>query len=169
MSITTCTHKYIMAGILFTDEKLFLSGYKTFKGHITGIGGKPKEGETLFATAIRETIEELFGIKSSSHKLITLFEHSLTYYKTVVNQGFTHFFCSFDELKLFLGFAEAAFDFSPYYDTFPQTLEDLLLQRKNTERAEITHLCLLPFVADCRIARHLISDINLCVKPASMT
>ena len=158
-----------MAGILFTDEKLFLSGYKTFKGHITGIGGKPKEGETLFATAIRETIEELFGIKNCPPKIVSIFESSLGCYKTAENQGFTHFFCTFDELKVFLRFSKTAFETSPFYDTFPLSIEELLLHRKNTERAEITHLCLLPFVVDSRIARHLISDINLCAKPASMS
>ena len=161
--------EYTMAGLLFTNEKLFLSGYKAYKGHITGIGGKQHQGENLFQTAIRETIEELFGIKDVHPNIIRIFERSVHYYKIIENGGFTHFLCTFDELTVFLGFVKVSFDSCPYYDTFPSNLEELLLKRKNVERAEITHLCLLPFVFESRIARHLISDINLCVLPASMT
>lgn len=164
----TCT-KYTMAGILFTNEKLFLSGYKSFKGHITGIGGKQQQGESLLQTAIRETIEELFGIKDVPSGIVRIFEKSIHYYKVIENGGFTHFLCSFDELNVFLGFVRVSFDSSPYYDRIPHNLEELLLKRKNVERAEITHLCLLPFVFESRIARHLISDINLGVLPASTT
>ncbi len=161
--------RYTMAGLLFTNEKLFLSGYKAYKGHITGIGGKQHQGESLFQTAIRETIEELFGIKDISAGIVRIFEKSVQYYKIIENGGFTHFLCSFDELNVFLGFVRVSFDSSPYYDRVPHNLEELLLKRKNAERAEITHLCLLPFVFESRIARHLISDINLCVLPASTT
>lgn len=156
-----------MAGILFTNERLFLSGYKAYKGHITGIGGKQNHGESLFQTAIRETIEELFGIKDIPPTIVRIFEKTLSYSKVLENGGFTHFLCSFDELSSFMRIVEAAFETSPFYDVFPKTLEDLLLNRKNSEKAEITHLCLLPFVSDSRIARHLINDINLCVTPVS--
>ena len=157
-----------MAGILFTNEKVFLAGYKSFKGHITGIGGKQKEGESLFATAIRETIEELFGIKEVTKTSLAFLEKTVQYYKTIENKGYTHFLCSFDEMEIFLNLISITFEKLYYYDEFPKTLADLLLKRKNTERAEISHLCILPYVEDSRIARHLISDINLCVTPVSM-
>ena len=156
-----------MAGILFTNEKVFLAGYKSFKGHITGIGGKPHESETLFQTAIRETIEELLGIKEISLFFMNLFEKTLHPFKTIENSGYTHFLCDFDDLETFLKIADTAFNYSPYYDKFPSDISDLITKRKNTDDAEITHLALLPFVGDLRIAKHLIDDINLVVKTAS--
>lgn len=158
-----------MAGILFTNGNTFLAGYKSYKGHITGIGGKSHGDETLIQTAIRETLEELLGITEISAFFIKLFERTLVPFKKIENSGYTHFMCDFDELTAFLAIAEIAFTFSPYYDAFPRTLQDLILKRKNTERAEITHLTLLPYVKDLRIARHLIEDINHVVTPVSMT
>lgn len=158
-----------MAGILFTNEKVFLAGYKSFKGHITGIGGKPHESETLFQTAIRETLEELLGIKEISLFFMNLFEKTLHPFKTIENSGYTHFLCDFDDLETFLKIIGIAFfNYSPYYDKFPSNLSELITKRKNTDDAEITHLALLPFVKDLRIARHLTDDINLVVKTASM-
>ncbi len=156
-----------MAGILFTNQHVFLAGYKSFKGHITGIGGKSHEGETVFQTAIRETLEELLGITEVSHFFMNLFEKTLHPFKTIQNSGYTHFLCDFDDLGTLLKIAETAFTFSPFYDKFPTDIGDLLTKRKNTEHAEITQLVMLPFVGDLRIARHLIDDINLVAKPAS--
>ncbi len=157
-----------MAGILFTNERIFLAGYKSFKGHITGIGGKAHEGETLFQTAIRETIEELFGVTEISLFFINLFEKTLHPFRKIENAGYTHFLCDFDDLVTFVTIAkECCIYVSPYYDEFPTNLSELLTKRKNTDYAEITHLTLLPFVADLRIARHLIDDINLVVKTVS--
>lgn len=158
-----------MAGILFTNGNVFLAGYKSYKGHITGIGGKPSGDETLPQTAIRETLEELLGIPEVSLFFLKLFERTLLPFKKIENGGYTHFLCTFDDLETFLTIAEIAFTISPFYDTFPRTLGDLVTQRKNTERAEITHLAILPFVGDLRIARHLVEDITLSGKPASTT
>jgi len=156
------------SGLLFTNEKLFLAGYKSFKSHITGIGGKPQEHDaSKLATAIRETIEELFGIKEVNNEVIEHLLITLQPFKEVTNDSYTHFLCSFEDLKYTLTYCYLRIQTSPYYSVFPTTIEQLLFERKNTERAEIAQLCLLPFSSDLRIARHLMSDINLCVMPAS--
>ena len=49
-----------MAGIFFTDEKIFLCGYSQHKHKITGIGGKKQNNELPYETALRETLEEIF-------------------------------------------------------------------------------------------------------------
>jgi hypothetical protein len=156
-----------MAGLLFTNEKVFLAGYKKFKGHITGIGGKQKEGETILHTAFRETIEELFGIREVEERVICIMENVIIPYRSLTTEGYTHFLCDISDLRLFLSLSYLEIKKSPFYDVFPTMVDQLLFERKNTERAEISHLCLLPFVEDSRIARHLINDINLCVMPVS--
>jgi hypothetical protein len=91
-----------MAGILFANGNTFLAGYKSYKGHITGIGGKAHGDETLIQTAIRETLEELLGITEISAFFIKLFERTLVPFKKIENSGYTHFMCDFDELSAFL-------------------------------------------------------------------
>lgn len=158
------------AGLLFTNEKLFLGGYKSFKGHITGIGGKPSDRDmNQLHTAFRETLEELLGVKDIDTAVLDHFICAIRPYREMTNGGYTHFLCSFDDLSVMLGIAFLRFRSSPYYDIFPTTIDQLLFQRKNVERAEISHLCLLPFMFELRIARHLITDINLCVQPVSTT
>ncbi len=59
--------KYVAAGIIFTDKKHVLSGYQVGmkKNYISGIGGgvSPSDNSNPKITAIRETLEELFGIE----------------------------------------------------------------------------------------------------------
>lgn len=157
-----------MAGILFTNEKLFLAGYKSFKGYITGIGGKQKKDEPLFTTALRETLEELLGIDNVDPFELELFETTIKPFKQFENGGYTHFCCTFTDLTLFLKFAYIIRKKSPFYNLFPANLEDLLLERKNAEDSEISHLALLPCVQNVGIAKHLVEDINLYEKLASM-
>jgi hypothetical protein len=163
-----CTYTTMAAGLLFTNEKLFLAGYKSFKGHVTGIGGKPSDGDmSQVYTAFRETIEELLGIKDVDNRVICKLMGVVVPYKEVTNSGYTHYFCTFEDLSVFLTVASLSVRKSPYYDIFPTTIDQLLFERKNTERAEIAQLCLLPYVQEMRIARHLINDINLCAMPVS--
>lgn len=150
-----------MAGIFFTNENLFLAGYKSYYGHITGIGGKQKKDETLFSTAIRETLEELLGIHDVEPFEIELFETAIKPFKQFENCGYTHFCCTFTDLTLFLRFAYIIRKKSVFYTLFPSTLEELLLERKNAEDSEISHLTILPCVQNIHIAKHLVEDINL--------
>ena len=157
-----------MAGIIFTNEKLFLAGYKSFKGYITGIGGKQKGDESLFSTAIRETIEELLGIENIQPSELTLFESGMKPYRIVENKGYTQYYLTFIDLTLFLKYTNIIRKKTPYYDSFPVSIEDLLLERKNTLDCEISHLALLPFVKNLKLASHLTDDINLYEMPVSM-
>lgn len=150
-----------MAGILFTNGRLLLAGYKPYKGHITGIGGKQKDGEQLFRTAIRETIEELFGLREIPSILMEVVESAVKPTRAVFNKGFTQYFCTFDDLGILLVLARLYTNgTSPYYAEFPTTLQELLLDRINTEGAEIAQLVLIPYEADVRIARHLLGDLT---------
>ena len=39
---------------------------------------------------------------------------------------------------------------------------------KNTDNAEISHLAILPYVINLKIANHIVSDINCALTAASM-
>jgi hypothetical protein len=148
------------AGILFTDERMVLVGYKSFKGHITGIGGKQKKGETLFETAVRETVEELFDLSCVSPEFIVRYSALLNPFKTVKNKEFTHYLCTFKQLEALLVDRIITNSKSSIYLQPPLTLEALLLTRVPTEKTELSHLALLPYVCDLRIAGHLSSDLS---------
>ena len=157
-----------MAGILFTDTKLALVGYKSYKGHITGIGGKQKANESLFYCAIRETLEELFDV-SLSPKIIEDISMFLRPFHIAERSGYTQYLCSFQDLSnmlwfmaLFLGFTS-----TPMYPVFPTSLEEILMNRIPNEKSELSHLALIPFVMNLRIANHLINDINHALTPVS--
>lgn len=159
-----------MAGILFTDGKMVLAGYKPYKGYITGIGGKQKENEPLFQCAVRETLEELFGWTTIRPEVLTIAMDRLQYFHSTQHKGYTQFHCSFDSLRAILVFLSMFMGVtSPYYNVFPFTVEDLIFNRKIMEGAEIAQLALLPYEADLRIAHHFANDLTHALTPASTT
>lgn len=149
------------AGILFTDRRMVLAGYKSYKGYITGIGGKQKKDEPIFHTAIRETVEELFEISHISDELLARYAKLLIPFRTLKNKEFTHFLCTFQQLQSLLVDRIITNKKTPIYDETPTTIEDLILKRKPTEKTELSHLLLLPYVSDLRVAGHLASDLNM--------
>ena len=136
-----------MAGIVFKTETHVLMGYQPDKAMISGIGGKPNEFEPLIHTAFRETIEELFGVNPPCSLLVSLAELFKTA-GSVQNGGYTMFVLSFDDLHRFMSYVHTSVQTSPYYAEFPQSLDDLLLRRRTPSDAEITHLALIPLVAE---------------------
>lgn len=159
-----------MAGILFTDGKLVLAGYKPYKGYITGIGGKVKEHEQLFHCAVRETLEELFGWTTIHPEIITVSMERLECIRETHYKGYTQFHCSFESLRLLLVFLSMFMQVkSPYYTAFPFTIDELLFNRIAPEGAEIAQLALLPYVSELRIANHFANDLTHALTPASRT
>ena len=159
-----------MAGILFTDGKLVLAGYKPYKGYITGIGGKQKENEPLFQCAVRETLEELFGWTNIHPEIVTVSTERLECIRETHYKGYTQFHCSFESLRLLLVFLSMFMQVkSSYYTSFPFTIDELLFNRNVPDGAEIAQLALLPYVPDLRIAYHFANDLTHALTPVSRT
>jgi hypothetical protein len=87
-----------MAGILFTDERMVLAGCRS-NGVITGIGGKRKQDETPYKTAVRETLEELFEYKKVPVKMIEAVIESVPYKKIIKNGSYVFLLYSFPIIK----------------------------------------------------------------------
>jgi hypothetical protein len=136
-----------MAGVVFKSETHVLMGYQPHKAMISGIGGKPNEFEPIVHTAFRETIEELFGVNPTYWLIVSLAEIFKSA-RSIQNGGYTMFILSFDELTRFMNYVQVSVQTSPYYTKFPQTLDDLLLQRRAPTDAEVTHLALIPLITD---------------------
>ena len=134
------------AGVVFTDGTLILAGYQPLKKSpfISGIGGSKEPGENYKETALREMVEELFEVPPPAELIAELKKyrpnrvlHTGTYVRLVY---------TFEDLEAMLKLMKTYSPKSPLYDTFPETLMELLFDRRPKVKVEISHLCLLPVV-----------------------
>ena len=148
-----------MAGILFTNRTMVLSGYKSQKQCITGIGGKMHKGELACQTAVRETIEELFEFETIPDELLKTLVDVLVFDNVMAYRGYTTFVMDFFELdKIFREVSKFEVK-SKCYDIIPKNLTELIMSRNPTKEIELSHLALIP-AEPCTIDRHLMSDIH---------
>ena len=129
------------AGCMFTDGVRVLAGYQNKTGKISGFGGKSNEGETAIQTALRETVEELFGVEVVTVELIAklpVSDHRIDY------PQYTCFIYSFTDLETFLRRSKRVLGSSSLYEEFPETLGDLLFRRISGDDCEVSELYLLP-------------------------
>ena len=149
-----------MAGILFTDNKLVLSGYNQHKFTMTGIGGKKKHDELPHQTAVREMLEELFEFVEIPETLIRVIHASLSFDKLICTKNYTTFVMSFQDLDKIFGFIRMVGNLtSRVYDVIPLNIHDLIFLRKIDVGAEFSHLGLIPCSYNISLDRHFIYDI----------
>jgi hypothetical protein len=148
-----------MAGCLFTNGTHVLAGYQ---GTINGIGGKADEGEEPQATALRETLEEIFGIYEFDIEKVRLPPQ-----KIIVKKSYTIFVYDFDDLESMCSVLKGSGVKSPMYSEIPTTVWDLIVKRLPVE-SEVTALCLLPVVDHPRhmpfVEPYFVSDIRALIK-----
>ena len=150
------------AGCLFTDGVHVLAGYQPKKREpsISGLGGKRLPGETFKRTALRETLEELFDIRVRG-ALLDILEMSMEPKSTMMNGKYVLLYYSFEDLEVILQYASSYCGNTQLYDEWPETINDLIFNRRYTEGSEVAHLCLLPFAQGITISNDLKSDIKL--------
>ena len=136
------------SGIFFCNQTHLLMGYQPEKLKITGIGGKAIGDESAIETAFRETVEELLGINPKP-KQVKFLISQFPVFKTAINGMYKMFILDFHDLETFLLHCKNKFGSSPYYESFPETLEDLILKRTACKDAEVITLALVPFVHRC--------------------
>jgi len=126
---------------MFTDGIRVLAGYQTKTGRIGGFGGKSLAGESRIETALRETIEELFGILDIPSDLIRKLPISQN---TIEYAEYTCFIYNFDDLQTFIRRAGRCINSSPLYAVFPTTTWELIQNRMVSESGEVGELYLMP-------------------------
>jgi hypothetical protein len=136
------------AGVAFTNGVHVLSGYQSHKKHpsISGIGGSREHGETYMHTALRECVEELFEPKSIPKTLLSKLA-VIAPQKVIQTRSYINAIYTFGDLQAMLSIMKRAGLRSPLYKTFPKTFMELIMNRIATSAAEISHLALLPVVA----------------------
>ncbi len=116
---------------------------------LNGLGGRREGEETPQETALREVLEEMFGIEKPNEMpewSRMLEDFQLQKPKQVIHMESPHyitFVYTIDDLCQFLQVWEHVFT-SSYYKVFPRTLEELLFTRVAPETAEVSHILLWP-------------------------
>jgi len=125
---------------MFTDGIRVLAGYQTKLGKIGGFGGKSFDAESRIQTALRETIEELFGVTDIPADLLAKLPRSDHY---IEYPEYTCFVYNFDDLQTFIRRAGRYIN-TPFYSTFPETVWELIQNRVFSADAEVGELFLIP-------------------------
>jgi 8-oxo-dGTP pyrophosphatase MutT (NUDIX family) len=127
---------------MFTDGIRVLAGYQTKLGKIGGFGGKSRSGESRIETALRETVEELFGITGDvPAELIAKLPRSDD---CIEYAEYTCFIYNFEDLQTFIRRAGRCINSSPLYSVFPATVWELIQNRMVSESVEVGELYLMP-------------------------
>lgn len=156
--------EFSSAGILFQDihKGQFLSGFNPKLQSWSGLGGKRIGNETAWETAIREVVEELYGIHLPSASLNTLHEsiHPMEYFQ---NGDYICFVLPI-EYVFKLGKLLSLIEYkSPFYpEGYPTTIDDLIEKRtlEGINHVEITELMLLKPNFHGPIDFYFLSDIK---------
>jgi len=153
------------SGCIFTDKTYVLAGLQVKKERklISGFGGMALENEESIHTALRETIEELLGLFDIPQILDDIFVHFLPrrFYQ---NGPYLLLHYTFEDLEDILKTIRDYNIQSPYYDTFPLNIQDLMFHRKKNKDAEIQCLALLPLEDGMQLDDAFLGDIALLLK-----
>jgi hypothetical protein len=153
-----------MAGIFFTDEKIFLCGYSQHKHKITGIGGKKQNNELPYETALRETLEEIFEFDNIPFELLNELNASLTFNNIIGSKKYTNFIMSLHDLELILNIVNKYHLKSRVYKTLPKNLGELIYQREYVNNIEISKLYFFPLKENPNFDFSLNLDISRYLK-----
>jgi 8-oxo-dGTP pyrophosphatase MutT (NUDIX family) len=138
----------ISAGIVFTDGRTILGGYEPHKGCISGFGGKHENTEDPASTAIRETIEELYGIRGVKQSMIDDIKKLLRFDLSHLSAKAAYIFyvVDYDDLDKLLRYMSTQDIRSAHYPILPKNLTDLL-NRRRIPGSEVESLELIPLAS----------------------
>ena len=155
------------SGCIFIQNTYVLCGFTPKIARYSGFGGKPKSPTELTReTAIRETLEELFGIESSSEIIDRIVEATRDR-PLIERDGYAIIVLSINDIEIFSSELIHLSLLSPYYKEIPTKFTDLISKRILCEKQEVTELKLIDMVSDEKknnIDPELIKDYWFYVK-----
>lgn len=137
--------KKISAGMVFTNGETILGAYEPGKLCVSGLGGKHEKAEDPAATAIRETIEELYGIRDVTQSMIDSIKKLLKFDVSheSATAAYIFYVVDYEDLEKLLLFMSKQPIRSAHYPVLPKTLAELLA-RKHIPGSEVESLELIP-------------------------
>jgi hypothetical protein len=156
--------KYTGAGILFYKNNHFLMGFSHHLKKWSGFGGKIEQTDTsALHTAVREVVEEIFGIDPEDY--IVNFLTYIQIKKQIDRKGYILYICDIDQL---IWIATCLILFgkqSPYYTLIPTTVMDIICMREAPKDAEIPSIEMVhkKMIRKLKADYHFLNDIDLDV------
>jgi hypothetical protein len=159
---------FAAAGTLFTNESHVLAAYQKDSTNptVSGIGGKREGSELYMETAIRETVEELFGIEKVPYGLICKLIVRLKPTKVHKIGTYVMVVYKFSELEKIIEIVKRDLKSSPLYSTLPKTIMELILTRVSDKEPlpEVLHLAILPIVKNSILDVEFVEDVRILLK-----
>ena len=145
-----------MAGILFVDgqSSSVLAGFHPKLNRLSGFGGKSKDQETAEQTAVREVVEELFGVFTLTTEHISEFAESLR--GSRVYDGYSLFVEPIETVFKLSEFLSKNGYFSPFYINLPLSVSELIHHRIPSKTTEVTDVSLFA-LRDLGDMRHMLT------------
>ena len=146
-----------MAGILFVDgqSRSVLAGFHPKLNRLSGFGGKSKEEETAEQTAVREVVEELFGVFTLTEEHIDVFAEKL--HSSKLYSEYTVFIEPIETIFELSTFLSKNGYFSPFYNEFPLSISELIYHRILSETSEVSDISLFA-LRDIGDMRHALTS-----------
>ncbi len=154
------------AGILFTDGRFVLAGWQPNKvlPTLSGFGGKPIEQDEIpYDTALREVLEELFGLHGLPVLYIRSLQDQLPPPVFHVVGNYLVFVHSFESLFHLIETIYKDGLSIPFYKTQPTSIQSLLFERTPIQGCEVSELALLPMKQNLNVCEYFSFDINTIV------
>lgn len=138
--------------MVFTDGETILGGYEPHKKCISGLGGKHEKAEDPASTAIRETIEELYGIRGVNQDMVDGIKKLLRFDVSheSATAAYIFYVVDYEDLEKLLLYMSKQSIRSPHYPVLPKTLAELL-DRKPVPDPEVESLELIPLARYSKI------------------
>ena len=153
---------YKGAGILFYKNNHFLMGFSYHLKKWSGFGGKIElQDRTSLDTALREVVEEIFGISPESYIVDMLSCIRISH--KINRKGYILYLCDIDQLLLISTILIYYNKTSPYYYIMPITLSDIICMREAPKDAEIPSIEMLHkrTIRKLKTDYHFLADISL--------
>lgn len=156
------------AGILFSNISSILLGRKAdgnLRGMWSGIGGSLKRGEPAARGAVREVLEEIYGIHNN-RALVNEILRTIPLEPLIFSHGYVVYHLNFKYLNLISAIIRRRNVRAPYYpDGIPPTTHGLINEFQPTYRSEFVELDLFPkrieqLVAHKDIDPHVLHDLS---------
>ena len=130
------------AGILFVEaqSKSVLAGFHPKLNRLSGFGGKSHGEEKPEQTAVREVVEELFGVFNLAPEHINVFAGQLRASK--VYSEYTLFIEPLETIFELSAFLSKNGYFSPFYNQLPLSVSELIYHRILSKTTEVTDISL---------------------------
>lgn len=159
------------AGILFVEvqSKSVLAGFHPKLNRLSGFGGKSHGEEKSEQTAVREVVEELFGVFNLAPEHIQAFADELG--SPRVYDGYSLFVEPIETVFKLSAFLSKNGYFSPFYNQLPLSVSELIYHRILSKTTEVTDISLFALrdIGDMRhaLTPEFYADLTtLSLKPA---